>query len=278
MAIRTLKPNTSARRNMSVNDFSEITKKPTKKSLLIAKKQKSGRNNQGKITVRHRGGGAKRAIRLIDYKFTQVEGAKVIGIEYDPNRSANLALVQLPDGSQAYVIATSGLKPGRIINSSEKAEIKIGNRLPLSAIPQGTVVNSIELNLGKGAQLARSAGARAQIVAKEGNFVSIKLPSGEVRNVHASAYATIGGVGNEAHQNIKLGSAGRRRHSGKRPTVRGKAMNPVDHAHGGGEGNTSIGLVSRGPQTPWGKTALGKKTRRRKYSNKMIIRSRKKGR
>ena len=266
MAVSQLKPNTSARRNMSINDFSEITKKPTKKSLLISKKQKSGRNNQGKITVRHRGGGAKRAIRIVDYKFTQIEGAKVVGIEYDPNRSANLALVQLPDGSQVYIIATSGLKVGKAIASSEKADIK------------GTVVNSIELNLGRGAQIARSAGTRAQIVAKEGKFVSVKLPSGEVRNIHQSAYATIGGVGNEAHQNIKLGSAGRRRHTGKRPTVRGKAMNPVDHAHGGGEGNTSIGLVSRGPQTPWGKTALGKKTRRRKYSNSMIIRSRKKGR
>ncbi len=280
MAIKTLRRNTSARRNMSVNDFSELTKnsqaKKSVKSLKLARKQNAGRNNQGKITVRHRGGGAKRAIRVVDFDFREVDGARVVAIEYDPNRSANLALVELADGSNRYLLATSGLKVGAQISSAQKAPVKAGNRLALSAIPVGSTICNIELNLGRGGTLVRSAGAKAQLVAKDGNYVQVKLPSGEVRKIHHSAYATLGAVGNEAHQNIKLGSAGRRRHMGFRPTVRGKAMNPVDHPHGGGEAANSIGMDY--PKTPWGKHALGKKTRRRKSSNAMIIRSRKKGR
>lgn len=277
MAVRMLKKNTSARRQMSVSDFSEISKKKPQKSLTIARKQKAGRNNDGKITIRHRGGGAKRAIRIVDFKLMQVEGAKVIAIEYDPGRSARIALIQLPGGSKAYVLAIAGMKAGDIISAGTGAEIKPGNRLALADIPVGSVICNVELTPGRGGQLARSAGARAQLAAKEGEFVQIKLPSGEVRLVHKTAMATLGTIGNAEHNNIKIGSAGRKRHMGIRPTVRGKAMNPVDHPHGGGEGNTSIGLKS-GPKTPWGKVALGLKTRRRKRGANMIIRKRGKGR
>lgn len=275
MATRVLKQNTGARRNMSVADFSMLTKKRPEKSLIIAKKQKSGRNNQGKITIRHRGGGVKRHLRLVDFKLDNVQDAQIIALEYDPNRSANLALLQLTDGTKAYILATTTMRVGKKINAGDDAEVKAGNRLPLRAIPLGSVICNIELQLGGGAQLARSAGAKAQLAAKEGEFVQVKLPSGEVRLVHHECHATIGQVGNIDHQNIKIGSAGRKRKMGRRPQVRGKAMNPVDHPHGGGEGGTSIGL--KNPKTPWGKPALGLKTRRRKRTDAMIVRARKKG-
>jgi len=275
MAVRMLKRNTAARRQMSVSDFAEITKSKPEKSLLVARKQNAGRNAQGKITIRHRGGGAKRAIRMIDFDFRGIDGAVVTAIEYDPNRSANLALVALPGGGKAYVIATAGLKVGDVLHSTDKAEIKSGNRLPLTQIPVGTTICNIELSPGRGGQMVRSAGAKAQLSSREGGYAQIKLPSGEVRRVLATCYATIGSIGNDSHQNIKIGSAGRKRRMGIRPTVRGKAMNPVDHPHGGGEAGNSIGL--KHPKTPWGMPALGKKTRRRKYSNNMIVRARKKG-
>lgn len=275
MAVKVYKPNTAARRNMSVSDFAEITKKSPEKSLLLKRKQKAGRNNQGKITIRHRGGGAKRAIRIVDFKLVGVEGAKVVAIEYDPGRSARIALLQLKEGGKAYVVANAGLKVGQTITSGPDAEIKVGNRLPLSAIPVGSVISNIELTPGRGGQMARSAGARAQLAAKEGEYVQVKLPSGEVRLVHQTCMATLGAIGNADHQNIKVGNAGRKRHMGIRPTVRGKAMNPVDHPHGGGEGGTDIGMKFQ--KTPWGKHALGKRTRRRKRGADMIIRRRGKG-
>ncbi len=275
MATRVLKQNTSARRNMSVADFSILTKKRPEKSLLVKRKQKSGRNNQGKITIRHRGGGVKRHIRMVDFKLDNTTGAEIVAIEYDPNRSANLALLKLADGSKVYILATTTMRVGKKINSGKDVEVKAGNRLPLRNIPVGSVICNIELKLGGGAQMARSAGARAQLAAKEGEFVQVKLPSGEVRLVHRDCHATLGQVGNIDHQNIKIGSAGRKRNMGRRPQVRGKAMNPVDHPHGGGEGGSPIGL--KHPKTPWGKPALGLKTRRRKYSNAMIVRTRKKG-
>lgn len=275
MATRVLKQNTSARRNMSVADFSILTKKRPEKSLLVKRKQKSGRNNQGKITIRHRGGGVKRHIRMVDFKLDNTTGAEIVAIEYDPNRSANLALLKLADGSKVYVLATTTMRVGKKINSGKDVEVKAGNRLPLRNIPVGSVICNIELKLGGGAQMVRSAGAKAQLAAKEGEFVQIKLPSGEVRLVHRDCHATLGQVGNIDHQNIKIGSAGRKRNMGRRPQVRGKAMNPVDHPHGGGEGGSPIGM--KHPKTPWGKPALGLKTRRRKYSNSMIVRTRKKG-
>ncbi len=275
MATRVLKQNTSARRNMSVADFSILTKKRPEKSLLVKRKQKSGRNNQGKITIRHRGGGVKRHIRMVDFKLDNTTGAEIVAIEYDPNRSANLALLKLADGSKVYVLATTTMRVGKKINSGKDVEVKAGNRLPLRNIPVGSVICNIELKLGGGAQMVRSAGAKAQLAAKEGEFVQVKLPSGEVRLVHRYCHATLGQVGNIDHQNIKIGSAGRKRNMGRRPQVRGKAMNPVDHPHGGGEGGSPIGM--KHPKTPWGKPALGLKTRRRKYSNSMIVRTRKKG-
>jgi len=275
MAVKILKQNTSARRNMSVADFSVITKKRPEKSLIMKRKQRSGRNNQGKITIRHRGGGVKRHIRMVDFKLDDVENAKIIAIEYDPNRTAHLALVQLEDGTKAYIPATTTMRVGKTLNAGKDAEIKAGNRLPLKNIPLGSVVCNIEMRIGGGAQIARSAGARAQLAAKEGKFVQIKLPSGEVRLIHQDCKATLGQVGNIDHQNIKIGSAGRKRKMGRRPQVRGKAMNPVDHPHGGGEGSNPIGL--KHPKTPWGKPALGKKTRRRKSTDNMIVRGRKKG-
>lgn len=281
MAIRLYKPTTPARRGMTTQDTSAITKKKPEKSLLVAKKRNAGRNNQGKITVRHRGGGAKRFYRLIDFKFLEGKKAEVIAIEYDPNRSSNIALLQLETSNgqnkKAYIIAGSGMQVGDKIESGSEVEIKKGNRMPLSAIPTGTLIYNIELVLGKGGQLVRSAGTKASLVAKEGDFCQVRLPSGEVRLIHKNCMATIGNVGNEAHQNIKYGSAGRRRRMGWRPSVRGKAMNPVDHAHGGGEGAQPIGLKA-GPQTPWGKPALGYKTRNRKATDAMIVRSRHKAR
>ncbi|MCX6806292.1 MAG: 50S ribosomal protein L2 [Candidatus Saccharibacteria bacterium] len=275
MAIRTLKPNTAARRNMSVADFSELTKKKPEKSLTRPITRKSGRNNQGRITTRHRGGGAKRAYRIIDFKFAAAKNAEIIALEYDPNRTANIALVKLEDGSKAYVLATNNMKVGKKINSGSEAEIKPGNRLKLKDIPVGSVICNIEMQPGRGGQLARSAGARAQLAAREGDWAQIKLPSGEVRLIHVECMATVGQIGNADHQNITIGSAGRKRHMGRRPSVRGKAMNPSDHPMGGGEGLSGPGRI---PRTPWGKVAMGLKTRRRKSTSAMIIRGRGKGR
>lgn len=282
MAIKLYKPTTPGRRGMTSTDTAVLTKgkKPTK-SLLVAKKAGSGRNNQGKITVRHRGGGVKRFYRLVDFDFKSVASAVVESIEYDPNRSAHIALVKIDGGKLAYVIAGSGMKVGDQLASGEDAAIRTGNRLPLKNIPAGTQIYNIELVLGKGGQIARSAGAKASLVSKESpkaGFVQVKLPSGEVRLVNENCQATIGTVGNEQHQNIKYGSAGRRRRLGWRPQVRGKAMNPVDHPHGGGEGAQPTAIYKYGQKTPWGKPALGLKTRRRKVSNAMIIRGRGKGR
>lgn len=275
MATRVLKPNTGARRNMSVADFSKLTKKRPEKSLLVAKKQKAGRNNTGKITIRHRGGGVKRHLRLVDFRLDNVAGAKIVAFEYDPNRSARLALIELTDGGKAYILATTAMRVGQTLSAGKDVEIKSGNRLKLRDIPLGSVICNIEMKAGGGGQLARSAGAKAQLAAKEGNFVQVKLPSSEVRYIHQDCYATVGQIGNLDHQNIKIGNAGRKRRMGIRPTVRGKAMNPVDHPHGGGEGGSPIGL--KNPKTPWGKPALGLKTRRRKYSTIMIVRERKRG-
>lgn len=276
MAIKLYNPTTPARRGMTTADTSTITKKKPQKSLLVAKKVGSGRNNQGKITIRHRGGGVKRFYRLVDFKALFPE-ARVIAIEYDPNRSARIALVELPGGQRAYVLAGSGMKVGDKLANGTEAAVRTGNRLTLGAMPVGSQIYNIEVTLGKGGQLVRSAGAKAQLVAKEGEFCQVKLPSGEVRLINQNCLATLGSVGNEAHQNIKYGSAGRRRRLGWRPAVRGKAMNPVDHPHGGGEGAHDIGLRG-GPVTPWGKPALGYKTRKRKLTNAMIVRGRNQGR
>jgi large subunit ribosomal protein L2 len=262
---------------MTTADTAILTKKKPERSLLVSKKAGSGRNNQGKITIRHRGGAQKRFYRIVDFAFVAGKAGTVKAIEYDPNRTAYLALIELENGTKAYIIAASGMNVGDKLSSGSDSEIKRGNRMPLKNIPIGTAIYNIELVLGKGGQLVRSAGAKAQLVSKEEPFCQVKLPSGEVRLIHQDCLATIGGVGNEAHQNIKYGSAGRRRKMGWRPAVRGKAMNPVDHAHGGGEGNTSIGLMA-GPQTPWGKPALGYKTRNRKSTDAMIVRSRHQGR
>ena len=281
MAVKLYKPTTPARRNMTTSDTSAITKKRSEKSLIVSQKAGSGRNNQGKITVRHRGGGVKTFYRLIDFDFKNVTSAVVEGIEYDPNRSSNIALVRLDSGKPAYIIAGSDMKVGDNLASGAEAEIRKGNRLPLKSIPAGTQIYNIELVIGKGGQIARSAGAKAQLVSKESTnegFVQVRLPSGEVRLIHEECQATIGTVGNEAHQNIKYGSAGRRRRLGWRPQVRGKAMNPNDHPHGGGEGATSTAIHKYGQKTPWGKPALGLKTRRRKSTDAMIVRGRNQGR
>ena len=281
MAVKLYKPTTPARRGMTTADTSAVTKQRPERSLVIAKKAGSGRNNQGKITVRHRGGGVKRFYRLVDFDFRSVASALVTAIEYDPNRSANIALVQIDGGKKAYVLAGSGMKVGDQLASGEEAAIRAGNRLALKNIPAGTQIYNIELVLGKGGQIARSAGTKAQLVSKEASregFVQVRLPSGEVRLVHENCQATIGTVGNEAHQNIKYGSAGRRRRLGWRPQVRGKAMNPVDHPHGGGEGAQPTAIYKYGQKTPWGKPALGLKTRRRKLTNAMVVRGRNQGR
>ena len=274
MGIKTYNPYTPSRRNMTGSDFSEITKKTPEKSLCVSKKKNSGRNNQGKITVRHRGGGNRQKYRLVDFRRNK-EGipAKVIGIEYDPNRSANIALICYADGEKSYILAPEGLTDGMTVMNGPEAEVRVGNCLPLSEIPVGTLVHNIELYPGKGGQLVRSAGNSAQLMAKEGKYVTLRLPSGEMRMVLAVCRASIGVVGNGDHNLIKIGKAGRKRHMGIRPTVRGSVMNPNDHPHGGGEGKTGIGRP--GPCTPWGKPALGLKTRKRKKSSdKLIVRRR----
>ena len=274
MGIKTDNPYTPSRRQMTGSDFSEITKTTPEKSLVVSLSKNSGRNNQGKITVRHRGGGNRRKYRLVDFKRKK-DGiaAKVIGIEYDPNRTANIALICYADGEKAYILAPAGLKVGMKVMSGAEAEVRPGNCLPLSAIPVGTMVHNIELYPGKGGQLVRSAGNGAQVMAKEGKYATLRLPSGEMRMVPINCRATIGVVGNGEHNLINIGKAGRKRHMCIRPTVRGSVMTPNDHPHGGGEGKTGIGRP--GPCTPWGKPALGLKTRKKnKQSNKLIVRRR----
>ena len=274
MGIKTYRPYTPSRRHMTGSDFSEITKATPEKSLVVSLSKTAGRNNQGKITVRHRGGGVKRKYRVIDFKRKK-DGipATVIGIEYDPNRSANIALICYADGEKSYILAPQGLTNGMKVMSGEHAEAKVGNCLPLSLIPVGAQVHNIELFPGKGGQMVRSAGNAAQLMAKEGKYATLRLPSGEMRMVPIECRATIGVVGNGDHNLVKIGKAGRKRHMGIRPTVRGSVMNPNDHPHGGGEGKTGIGRP--GPCTPWGKPALGLKTRKKnKQSNKLIVRRR----
>ena len=274
MGIRTYNPYTPSRRHMTGSDFSEITKSTPEKSLTVSKNSKAGRNAQGKITVRHRGGGAKRKYRIIDFKrYKDGIPATVKSIEYDPNRTANIALICYADGQKAYIIAPNGLQVGAVLMNGPEAEIKLGNCLPLAQIPVGTMVHNVELHPGKGGQLVRSAGNAAQLMAKEGKYATLRLPSGEMRLVSIQARATVGQVGNIDHELINIGKAGRKRHMGIRPTVRGSVMNPNDHPHGGGEGRAPIGRS--GPMTPWGKPALGYKTRKKnKQSNKMIVRRR----
>jgi len=274
MAVKILKPVSNARRGMSVDDFSDVTKKKPEKSLTVTLKKKSGRNNQGKITVRHRGGGEKRKYRIIDFKMNEDIKGKILAIEYDPNRNARIALVEKENGKKMYMIAPKGAKVGGKVVSGTDAEVRSGHRMALKDIPVGTVIYNVELTPGRGGQLARSAGTKVQLMAKEGKFVQIKLPSSEQRLIDENCLASIGEVSNPEHKNIKVGKAGRKRHMGIRPTVRGKAMNPVDHPHGGGEAANSIGLTH--PKTPWGMPALGYKTRKKKsISNKMIVRGRK---
>ena len=276
MAIRVYKPMTAGTRQRSVLTSEEITKTTPEKSLTVTKKKTNGRNNQGKITVRHRGGGGKRKYRLIDFKRRK-DGvtALVSAIEYDPNRSANIALITYKDGEKAYIIAPKGLTVGTVVESGENVDIKVGNALPIMNIPVGTVIHNIELKPGKGAALARSAGASAQILGREDKYVLIRLSSGETRKILGTCRATIGVVGNEDYTLVKIGKAGRTRHKGFRPTVRGSVMNPNDHPHGGGEGRAPIGRS--GPMTPWGKPALGYKTRKnKKASDKYIVSRRKK--
>ena len=274
MGIRTYNPYTPSRRHMTGSDFSEITKSTPEKSLTVSKNSKAGRNAQGKITVRHRGGGAKRKYRIIDFKrYKDGIPATVKSIEYDPNRTANIALICYADGQKAYIIAPNGLQVGAVLMNGPEAEIKLGNCLPLAQIPVGTMVHNVELHPGKGGQLVRSAGNAAQLMAKEGKYATLRLPSGEMRLVPIQARATVGQVGNIDHELINIGKAGRKRHMGIRPTVRGSVMNPNDHPPGGGEGRAPIGRS--GPMTPWGKPALGYKTRKKnKHSNKMIVRRR----
>ncbi|MCC6259857.1 MAG: 50S ribosomal protein L2 [Anaerolineales bacterium] len=275
MAVKKYKPITPGTRGMTGYTFEEITKTTPERSLLTPKKNRGGRNAHGRVTVRHRGGGARRFIRLVDFK-REKHGipARVAAIEYDPNRTARLALLFYTDGEKRYIIAPLDLKVGETLMSGPSAEIRSGNALPISNIPVGTMIHNIEVKEGKGAQLVRSAGGAAQLLAKEGDFAQIRMPSGEVRLIHQVCYATIGQVGNLDHGNVKLGKAGRKRHKGIRPTVRGSAMNPNDHPHGGGEGRQPIGLA--GPKSPWGKPTLGYKTRRNKKSNQYIVRRRSK--
>ena len=273
MALKVYRPTSPGRRGMTGSTFEEITKSKPEKSLLLPLKKKAGRNSQGRITVRHRGGGAKRMLRILDFKRDKVGvPGRVAAIEYDPNRSANIALIYYADGEKRYILAPLGLNVGDSIKSGEDAEVKLGNTLPLKLIPSGTLIHNIELNRGRGGQLVRSAGVAAQLVVKEGEYALIRLPSGEVRRIRSECLATIGQVGNVDHQSIKLGKAGRKRWLGWRPTVRGSAMNPRDHPHGGGEGRSPIGRP--GPKTPWGKPALGYRTRKAKASDKMIVKRR----
>ena len=273
MATKRYKPTTPSRRNMISPSFEEITKFSPEKSLIATKKKTAGRNSYGKITVRHHGGGNKQKYRIIDFKRNVDENAKVIGVEYDPNRTAYIALLENEAGKKSYIVAPVGLTDGDVVTAGENADIKPGNVLPISAIPVGTIIHNIELYPGKGAQLVRSAGAFAQLMAKENGTAQVRLPSGEVRIVRLDCKATIGQVGNLEHETVKLGKAGKTRHLGIRPTVRGSVMNPCDHPHGGGEGKSPVGRP--GPVTPWGKPALGYKTRNKKArTNKFIIKRR----
>lgn len=273
MAIRNYKPTTPGRRKMSALINEEITTSTPEKSLTVTIKKNGGRNNQGKITVRHQGGGAKRKYRIIDFKRNKLNvPGSVASIEYDPNRTANIALINYADGEKRYIIAPKGLKVGDKVESGENADIKVGNALPIMSIPVGTMVHNIELRPGKGGELARSAGSSAQILGRENNYVMIRLSSGEQRKVLGTCMATVGEVGNEDSSLVKVGKAGRKRHMGIRPTVRGSVMNPNDHPHGGGEGRAPVGR--KAPMTPWGKPALGLKTRKKKQSDKFIVRRR----
>ena len=271
MGIKQYKPTSAGRRFQTVSDFAEITCTKPEKSLLAPLPKKAGRNNKGRITTRHQGGGVKRRYRIIDFKRNK-DGipAKVATIEYDPNRSAFIALLNYADGEKRYILAPLGLNVGDTVISSANADIKPGNALPISAIPVGTLIHNLEIKPGRGGQMVRSAGMSAQLMAKEGQYAQVRLPSGEVRKVPMNAMATIGTVGNTDHENVRIGKAGRKRHMGVRPTVRGVVMNPCDHPHGGGEGKSPVGMPA--PVTPWGKVALGLKTRKhKKYSNKMIV-------
>lgn len=274
MSIKIYNPTTNARRNMSVTDYTELSKNGPERSLLAPLNKNSGRNSYGRITVRHRGGGNRKKYRIIDFKRDKFDmSAKVLGIEYDPNRSAHIALIQYEDGEKRYILAPAGLKAGDTVEAGASADIKPGNALPLVNIPTGTFIHNVELYPGRGGQLARAAGNAAQLMAKEGAYALLRLPSGELRNVSVNCMATIGQVGNVDHENVKIGKAGRKRHMGWRPTVRGSVMNPNDHPHGGGEGKSPIGRP--GPVTPWGKPALGYKTRAKKNrSDKMIVKRR----
>ncbi|MFR5682752.1 MAG: 50S ribosomal protein L2 [Clostridia bacterium] len=275
MGMKHFRPTTPSLRNMTVSTFEEVTKKTPEKSLLTTKKEKAGRNSYGRITVRHQGGGNRQKYRLVDFKRKKDDmPATVVGIEYDPNRSANIALIKYEDGTLSYILAPIGLKDGDKVVSGEKADIKPGNCMLIENIPVGTMIHNIELNPGQGGKLVRAAGQEAQLMAKEGTYAHVRLPSGEMRLVRANCRATIGTVGNADHENVKLGKAGRTRHLGIRPTVRGSVMNPVDHPHGGGEGRAPVGHA--GPMTPWGKPALGYKTRSKKNrSDKFIVKRRK---
>ena len=273
MALKIYRPTSPGRRGMTGFTFEEITKAKPEKSLLLPLKKKAGRSNQGKLTVRHRGGGAKRRLRLLDFKRDKLGvPGRVAAIEYDPNRSARIALIYYADGEKRYILAPSGLNVDDTVKSGSDAEVKPGNALPLKLIPAGTLIHNIGLDVGRGGQLVRSAGATAQLMAKEKEYVLVRLPSGELRRIHGDCLATIGQVGNIEHRSISLGKAGRKRWLGWRPTVRGSAMSPRDHPHGGGEGRTPIGLP--GPKTPWGKPAMGYKTRKPKASDKMIVKRR----
>ena len=275
MAVKTFNPTSPALRGMAVADYSVLTKKAPEKSLLAPRKKHAGRNSYGRITVRHQGGGNRQKIRIIDWKRTKdnVE-ATVKALEYDPNRTAFIALIQYVDGSKSYILAANGLKVGDKVVSGESADIMPGNVLPIANIPVGTVISCVELKAGKGAQMVRTAGAYAQLMAKEGNYAQVRLPSGEVRMVSVKCRAMIGAIGNAEHENVKIGKAGKKRHMGVRPSVRGVVMNPCDHPHGGGEGKSPIGLP--GPVTPWGVATLGKKTRnKKKQSSKYIVKGRK---
>ena len=274
MAIKRFKPTTPSRRNMAVTDYSVLSKVAPERSLLEPMKTTAGRNNTGRITVRHHGGGNRTKYRVIDFKRNKLDvPATVMTLEYDPNRTAFIALIQYEDGEKSYIIAPDGLKVGYIVMNGPNADIKPGNALPISSIPVGTVIHNIELYPGKGGQLVRSAGNFAQLIAKEGKYGLVRLPSGELRNVPLNCYATVGQVSNVDHDNVKIGKAGKKRHMGWRPTVRGSVMNPVDHPHGGGEGKSPVGRP--GPVTPWGKPALGYKTRNKhKASDKLIVRRR----
>ena len=275
MGIKHFRPYTPSRRNMTVSTFDEITKKTPEKSLLDTKKKNAGRNSYGRITVRHQGGGNRQKYRIVDFKRKKDDmPATVVGIEYDPNRTSNIALIKYEDGTLSYILAPVGLKDGDTVISGKNADIRVGNCLPIENIPVGTLIHNIELNPGQGAKMVRTAGGEAQLMAKEGEYAHIRLPSGEMRLVLTRCRATIGTIGNAEHINIKLGKAGRKRHMGIRPTVRGAVMNPVDHPHGGGEGKAPVGHA--GPLTPWGKPALGYKTRKKnKASDKFIVKRRK---